>query len=296
MAAKESAAAASRSRLVAALGIASTVFVAEIVTGLLANSLALLADAGHVFTDMTGQILALAAIGVAARPATDRRSYGYHRLEILAAIVNALLLLGIAAAVLVGAVQRLTQEPEILTGPMMAVAAGGLAANLIAAALLRGPSTRSLNMRGAYLEVLADALGSVAVLVAGAVIALTGFAAADAVASVLIGLLIVPRTWTLLREALDVLLEATPKDLEVAHVRRHILETAGVRGVHDLHVWAITSGMNVISAHVVVDDAADRAGVLRELSRCLADDFDIEHSTFQLETPDHERSEAASHA
>lgn len=296
MAEKHSAAAASRPRLVAVAGITSVVFVAEVVTGLITNSLALIADAGHVFTDITGVILALAAIGVAARPATERRSYGYYRLEILAAVVNGLLLLGIGGAVLVGAVQRLTQEPEILTGPMLVVAAGGLVANLVSAALLRGPGTTSLNVRGAYLEVLADTLGSVVVLVAGAVIALTGFRAADAIASVVIGLLIVPRTWSLLREALDVLLEATPRGVEVAHVRRHILETAGVRAVHDLHVWTITSGMNVISAHVVVDDLADRAAVLRELSRCLADDFDIEHSTFQLEGPDHVRSEEASHA
>ena len=290
-----SAAARSRPRLLAVLGISSAVFVAEIVTGLLSNSLALLADAAHVFTDVTGVALALAAIGLAGRPATRRRSYGYYRLEIFAAVVNALLLLAIGAAVLFGAAQRMMAEPEILTGPMLLVAAIGLGANLTSAGLLRGPGQTSMNMRGAYLEVLADALGSVAVLAAGAVIALTGFRPADAIASILIGLLIVPRTWALLRDALDVLLEATPKDVEVEHVRRHILETEGVTALHDLHVWTITSGMNVISAHVVVRVDTDQARVLRDLRQCLSDDFDIDHSTFQLETPGHERAESGTH-
>lgn len=290
-----SAAGAHRSRLVLVLGITAVIFVAELVTGLITNSLALLADSAHVFTDMTGVSLALAAIWFAARQASDRRSYGYFRVEIFAAIVNAALLFGIAGVVLVEAARRLTQEPEILTGPMIVVAGVGLLANLISAALLRGPAGSSLNMRGAYLEVLADTLGSVAVVVAGLVIALTGFRAADAIASAFIGVLIIPRTWSLLREALDVLLESTPKGVEMTKVRQHIIETPGVGEVHDLHVWTITSGMNVISAHVVVKKDAEPSVVLRELSRCLSDDFDIEHSTFQLETPDHKRLEEASH-
>lgn len=291
-----SAAGANRSRLVFVLGISGAIFVAQLVTGLITNSLALLADSAHVFTDVTGVALALAAIWFAARPASDRRSYGYFRVEIFAAVVNAVVLFGIAGVVLVEAARRLTQEPEILTGPMIVVAGVGLVANLVSAALLRGPASTSLNMRGAYLEVLADTLGSVAVLVAGVAIALTGFRAADAIASAFIGLLIIPRTWSLMREALDVLLESTPKGVQVAQVRRHILETPGVGEVHDLHVWTITSGMNVISAHVVVNKDADPSVVLRELSRCLSDDFDIEHSTFQLEGSDHKRLEEASHA
>jgi len=287
MAHAHSAAGASRARLVIVLGISAAVFVAELVTGLLTNSLALLADSAHVFTDLTGVVLALAAIGLASRPATERRTYGYYRLEILAAIVNALLLFGIGGTVLYEAIRRFTTEPDIATGPMLLVAALGLIANLGSAALLREAGQKSLNMRGAYLEVLSDAFGSAAVLAAGAIIALTGFRAADAIASALIGLLILPRTWKLFREALDVLLEATPKGVEMAHVRQHILETPGVRALHDLHVWTITSGMNVISAHVIVNEDADRTGVLRDLSRCLSDDFDIEHSTFQLETSDH---------
>lgn len=285
-----------RSRLLVVLVLSSAVFVAELVAGLVTNSLAMLADSAHVFTDVTGIALALAAIWFAARPASDRRSYGYYRLEILAAVVNAALLFGIAAVVLVEAARRFTQEPEILTGPMLVVATAGLLANLISAVVLRESAARSLNMRGAYLEVVADALGSVAVIVAGAVIALTGFGAADALASIFIGVLIIPRTWSMLREALDVLLEATPKDVEMAHVRQHIVEIAGVAGVHDLHVWTITSGMNVVSAHVVVEEHADRAAILRELSLCLSDDFDIEHSTFQLEGNDHVHAGGSTHA
>lgn len=286
MAGSHSAAGASRSRLFIVLGLTGTVFVAEIVAGLLSNSLALLADAGHVFTDLTGIVLALAAISLAARPASTRRTYGYYRLEIFAALVNALLLLGIGAGVLYGAVRRLSEVPEILTGPMLVVAGVGLAANLVSLVLLREPGKTSLNMHGAYLEVLSDALGSIAVLLAGGVIALTGFVAADAIASAAIGLLIVPRTWTLLRDALNVLLEGTPRGVEIAHVRQHILDAPGVTDVHDLHVWAITSGMNVISAHVVMRRGADPDAALDSLSRCLSDHFDMEHSTLQLETAD----------
>ncbi|TMB59528.1 MAG: cation transporter [Chloroflexi bacterium] len=291
-----SAAQASRSRLVLVLGISAAVFVAEIVTGILTNSLALLADSAHVFTDMTGVVLALAAIELAGRPATDRRSYGYHRLEIFAAIVNALLLFGIAAVVLIEGVRRISADPSIQTGPMVIVAGLAFVANLAAASVLRGPAATSLNMKGAYLEVMSDALGSAAVLIAGGTIVLTGFRAADVIASLLIGALILPRTWSLLREAVDILLEATPKTVHVAHVREHILDAPGVTGVHDLHVWTITSGMNVISAHVEVTEHADRGAVLRELARCLSDDFDIEHSTFQVEGPDHKRFEGDLHA
>jgi cobalt-zinc-cadmium efflux system protein len=178
---------------------------------------------------------------------------------------------------------------------MLVVAALGLAANLVAAAVLREPAGRSLNVRGAYLETLSDALGSAAVILAGGVIVVTGFVPADAIASGLIGLLIIPRTWALLREALDVLLEGTPKDVRIAHVREHILDAPDVVGVHDLHVWTITSGMNVISAHVEVTEHADRGAVLRALARCLSDDFDIEHSTFQIEGPDHKTFESGLH-
>lgn len=281
-----SAATAGRGRLSIVLALSSAVFIAELITGLLTNSLALLADASHVFTDVSGVALALAAIWFAARQGGENRSFGYYRVEILAAVVNAVLLFGIAGLVLMEAWRRVSEVPEIHTGPMMVVAGVGLVANLASAAILHGSAAASLNIQAAYLEVLSDALGSVAVLVAGGMIALTGFRAADAIASAVIGLLIIPRTWRLFREAIEILLEGAPKGMSLAEARRHILETPGVQGVHDLHAWTITSGMPVVSAHVVIDDAADRAAVLKALSTCLADCFDIAHSTFQLETAD----------
>lgn len=295
MAHTHSAAGAHRGRLLAVLGISAAIFIAELVTGLLTNSLALLADAGHVFADVAGTALALGAITLAARPATRERTFGFYRFEILAAVLNAVLLFAIAGFVLVEAWQRFQEEPVIASGPMLVVALIGLGANVISAQLLRAGSKQSLNMRGAYLEVLSDAFGSAAVLVAALAIALTGFTRADAIASVVIGLLILPRTWSLLREAVDVLLEATPRGVNMETVRKHILDAPGVRDVHDLHAWTITSGMNVVSAHVIIDKDASPPAVLDHLSQCLASQFDIEHSTFQLEAEDRTRLEVAAH-
>jgi len=181
----------------------------------------------------------------------------------------------------------LAEPPEVASGLMLAVAVVGLAANGVSLYLLRDAQAQSLNMRGAYLEVAGDVFGSVAVIVAAVVIGLTGWTQADAVASALIGLLILPRTWSLLREALDVLLEATPKGIDLDYVRKHILETPGVVDVHDLHAWTITSGMNVLSAHVVLTEDAKTGEILDYLGTCLSEDFDVKHSTFQLETPEH---------
>lgn len=295
MAHVHSAAAAHRGRLRVVLGISATIFVVEVIVGLSVNSLALLADAGHVFADVVGTSLALTAIWLAARPATRERSFGFYRFEILAAVVNALLLFGIAAYVLFEAWRRISASPDVATGPMLVVATGALIANGIGAWLLRAGQQDSLNLRGAYLEVLNDAFGSAAVLAAGLVIRFTGFVQADAIASALIGLLILPRTYGLLREAVDVLLEATPKDVDMTEVRTHIRQAAGVRDVHDLHAWTLTSGLNVLSAHVIVDEGAKSADVLDALCRCLATQFDIEHSTFQLETEDRQPLEDAVH-
>lgn len=294
--AQSSAAQASRGRLALVFAITLAVFGVELAGGFLANSLALLADAGHMFTDVAGIGLALAAIWFAARQPTEDRTFGYLRLEVLAAVVNAVLLFGVAAVVLFEAWRRLSEPPDIASGLMLGVALLGLLANGVSLVLLRDAQRESLNMRGAYLEVMGDLAGSAAVIVAAVVIRLTGWTAADAVASAVIGLLIVPRTWRLLRDAVDVLLEATPKGVDLDEVRSHILDATGVADVHDLHAWTITSGTNVVSAHVVLHDAADPPRVLDELCRCLSGDFDIEHSTFQLESADRRRLERANHA
>jgi len=292
---KLSSAAAQRGRLVAVFAITLAVLVVELVGAALSGSLALFADAGHVLADGAGIGLALLAIRFAARPATPQRTFGYYRLEILAAVVNAVLLFGVAGFVLVEAWRRLAEPPEVASGLMLAVAAVGLVANAVSLWLLRDGQQRSLNLRGAYLEVWGDLLGSVAVLAAAAVIAVTGFRAADPTASALIGVLILPRTWRLLREAVDVLLEAAPKEVDLDEVRRHLLETRGVTDVHDLHAWTITSGLPVLSVHVVLERDADAGRVLDGLGDCLAGHFDIEHSTFQLEHPEHRGHEGATH-
>jgi len=273
------------------------VLVAQVVGGLLAGSLALLADAGHMATDAFGIGMALLAVTLAQRPATSRRTFGWQRMEILAAAGNALLLFGVACYVLVEAVQRFADPPEVASGLMLAVALGGLAANAVSLWLLRHGQRESLNVHGAYLEVLGDLLSSCFVVVAALAIAVTGFHRADVIASALVGLLILPRCWALLREAFDVLMEAAPKNVDLDVVRRHMLELDGVVDVHDLHAWTVTSGLPVLSAHVTVTDDVARDGlggrVLDALGECLGGHFDVEHCTFQLETPshrDHERS------
>jgi cobalt-zinc-cadmium efflux system protein len=290
-----SAAAAHRGRLAAVLALTVGVLAVELVGAAVSGSLALLADAGHVLADGAGIGLALLAVRFATRPATPQRTFGYYRLEILAAVVNAVLLFGVAGFVLVEAWRRLTDPPEVASGLMLGVATFGLVANAVSLWLLRDGQAESMNLRGAYLEVLGDLLGSVAVVAAAAVITVTGLQAADPIASVLVGLLILPRTWLLLREAVDVLLEAAPKGVDLDEVRRHLSETPGVTDVHDLHAWTITSGLPVVSAHVVVDRGADAGKVLDGLGECLAGHFDIEHSTFQLERPEHRDHEGATH-
>jgi cobalt-zinc-cadmium efflux system protein len=289
-----SAASRHRTHLASTLGISVVVLAAEVVAGIASNSLALLADAGHVFADISGMAVSLVAIWLATRPRSDGRTFGLYRLEILAATANGLLLLAISVVILVAGVRRFVAPPAIEAPLVVVVAAFALAANVISLRLLTPGRRESLNVRGAYLEVLGDLLGAGAVLVAGIAIYLTGWRQADAVASIVVGLLIVPRAVSVLRESVDVLLEATPKGVDMAHVREHILEAPGVSDVHDLHAWTITSGMNVMSAHVVLASDGQPGDVLDHLGQCLSDDFDIAHSTFQLETPEHVRWEAAS--
>lgn len=286
-----SAAGAHRGRLLVVLGLTATVLVVEVVGAHLTGSLGLLADAGHMFTDVAGILLAVLAVSFASRPATPERSFGYYRLEILAAVVNAVLLFAVALLILWEAWRRWSHPPPVEGRLMLGFALVGLVANVIGLLVLRSGAKASLNVRGAYLEVLGDLLGSVAVIVAAAAIALSGWSRADVVASVAVALMILPRTWSLLREAVDVLLEATPRGVDMVEVRRHILETPGVIDAHDLHAWTISSGLPVLSVHVVVEDAALAAGggsqVLDALGECLADHFDLEHCTFQLEPAHH---------
>ena len=282
-------------RLLGVLGLSLSVLAVEVVGGLASHSLALLADAGHVFTDAAGISLALLAIWVGSRPASTERTYGYLRLEILAAVANAVLLFGVAAFILYEAWRRFSAPPPVASQLMLVVALVGLAINGVSLWLLRHAQAKSLNARAAYVEVMGDVAGSAAVIVAAVVIAATGWARADAVASVAIALLILPRTWALLRDATDVLLEATPKGVSMDEVRAHILDAPGVAGVHDLHAWTITSGVNVVSAHVVLKSEADGPAALACLCACLSGHFDIEHSTFQLEFPDRRSLEGAAH-
>jgi cobalt-zinc-cadmium efflux system protein len=269
------------------MAVSSGVLVLELVAGIAGNSLALLADAGHMFADVVGMALSLGAITIASRPRTGGRTFGLYRLEILAAAVNAVVLLGIGVVVLVEALRRFAAPPEVGGPFLLVVATIALVANAASLRLLGHGRVASLNVRAAYLEVLGDLLGAFAVLVAGLVIAATGWRQADAVASVVIAFLIVPRTVSLLRDSVDVLMEATPKGIDMAEVERHIREAPGVQDVHDLHAWTITSGMNVVSAHVVLDADGKPGEVLDHLALCLSADFDIDHSTFQLETPEH---------
>ncbi|MFT7710034.1 cation diffusion facilitator family transporter [Clavibacter tessellarius] len=290
-----------RRRLVVALLITAAVLVVEVVGALVSGSLALLADAGHMTSDLLGLGIALVATLVAARPATDRHTFGFQRGEVLGALVNGLMLSVVAVYVAVQGVQRLLapEGPEIDPRVMLIAAGLGLIANVAALLVLRGGAERSINLRGAYLEVLGDAFGSVATIVAGLVIALTGFGRADAIASLVIAALIVPRAVVLLRDVVRVLTESTPVGTEPERIREHLLETPGVTAVHDVHVWAITSGSPVFTAHVVVEPDVFREGrtgaLLDRLAGCLDDHFDVEHSTFQLEPAEHAGHEHRHH-
>jgi cobalt-zinc-cadmium efflux system protein len=283
---------ANRTRLWIAIAIIGVFLVVQLIGAALSGSLALLADAGHMSSDLIGLVVALVAAMVAARPATDRQTYGYRRAEVLGALVNGVILVVVAVTVGVSAFGRLMtglegEAHEVAGGPMLVVAALGLGANVAAMLVLRGGAKDSINLRGAYLEVLGDLIGSVLVIAAAVVILTTGFDAADPIASIAIAALIVPRAVTLLRDVVHVLFESAPADTDVAEIREHLLGAPGVVAVHDVHVWQITSGSPVFSAHVEVEPevfASGRAGaLLDELGGCLSAHFDVAHSTFQLE-------------
>jgi cobalt-zinc-cadmium efflux system protein len=276
------------------------VMAAQAVGAWVSGSLALLADTGHALSDVAGLLLALVAVRLAARAATNRHSFGLLRLEVLAAMANAVILFVVAALVTVEAVRRWDDPPHVEAGPMMLFAAVGLVVNVVGLVLLREGARESINVRAAYLEVLGDMLGSVGVLVAGVVLAATGWSLVDPLASLVVAALIVPRAWVLLRHVVQVLLEAVPDDVDLDLVREHITRNPGVVSVHDLHVWTLTSGSPVMSAHVVVTDEvladAGAEGVLDALGECLSEHFDVAHSTFQIENVAHGPHEAALHA
>ncbi|MGN7965480.1 cation diffusion facilitator family transporter [Microbacterium sp. 22179] len=278
-----------RRLLTISLCLTATIMVVQVVGALLTGSLALLADAAHMFTDASALVIALIAAAVAARPADDRRTFGYQRAEVFGALINAIILILLAGWVGFEAVGRLIDPGEVeVAGPLMlAVAVVGLLANAVSMWLLSRAQRTSINVRGAYLEVMGDLIGSAAVIVAAIVIVATGWMPADAIASMFIAILIIPRAISLLREVFSVLSESAPKGTAVADIRSHLLGYDGVVGVHDVHVWQLTRGAPVFSAHVLVDPAILADGrstrLLSEMQGCLAEHFDVEHSTFQIE-------------
>lgn len=291
-----------RSRLVVVLAITTLVLVVEVVGAATSGSLALLADAGHMFTDAAGLVIALIAANMALRPASSRRTWGYARAEVLAATLQAAILLAVGVFVLIEGVRRLFEPPHVASTAMLVFGIVGLVGNAVSMLVLTRGTSGNLNMRAALLEVVNDALGSAAVIVAAVIIALTGWLRADAVVSILIGVLILPRTLRLLRETVVVLLEGTPRGLDLDAVREHLLELPHVLEVHDLHASAISPSLPVLTAHVVVDDSCFLEGrapaVLDELQRCVAEHFPVavEHATFQLEPPQHGTHETAHHS
>lgn len=284
-----------RSRLRLVLAVTLTVLVAEVVGAWWSGSLALLADAGHMATDAGAVLLALAASFIAGRPASARRTFGWHRAEILAALANAVVLLAVCVYLLVEGVRRLVDPPPVEAGPMVAFAVVGLVANGVSAWLLTPRRDSSLNMRAAYLEVLGDLVGSGLVVVAGVGVWATGFLRADPLATLLIALFILPRAFRLAKDALEVLLEATPAHIDPDEIRDHLLGVPGVVDVHDLHVWTITSGLPSLSVHVTVEDPVlETVGVGALLDRfcsCVAAHFDVDHATFQVEPVSHQEHE-----
>ena len=266
-----------------ALGLTSTFMVAEVIGGLIAGSLALISDAAHMFTDTAALAIALAAMRVARRPADANRTYGYHRFEILAAAFNALLLFAVAIYILVEAYGRFKHPAAIQTGAMLGIAALGLVVNLISMRLLASGKDKSLNVKGAYLEVWSDMLGSIGVIGGAILIRFTGWAWIDPLIAVAIGLWVLPRTWVLLKESLNVLLEGVPRGVDISEVTQAMSAVPGVQNVHDLHLWALTSGKSSLTAHVVYQAGADPQALLEPLKDILAQRFSVFHTTLQLE-------------
>jgi cobalt-zinc-cadmium efflux system protein len=278
----------SRRRLTLVLLLTAAYMLAEVLGGWWTGSLALLADAGHMLADMAALALALVAMWFSSRPATPNKTYGYYRLEILAALINGAALLLISLFIFYEAYQRWANPPKVESVVMMLVAVGGLVINLVCAWLLHGEHEVDLNMRGAWLHIMGDALGSVGAIAAGLLMTLYNWYAADPLFSVVISLLIIWSSWHLIRESINVLLEGTPSHINLAAVEEAILRTGGVEDVHDLHVWTITSGREALSAHVIHGQTISPPELLKELRTKLHDRFGVDHLTIQMETPDFE--------
>lgn len=288
-----------RKRLILALAITLTVVLVQFVGAILSGSLALLADTGHMLTDATGIGIALIASLIAGLPATSKRTFGYLRVEVLAALLNGIVLGVIAIVILIEAVRRFGSEIEVQTTPMIIAAVIGGLANLASLLILRAGQKESLNVRGAYLEVLGDLLGSAAVVIAGVVILFTGWNWVDQLASLLIALIILPRAYLLLREVVDVLLEASPRTFDVDAAREHLTAVPGVIEVHDVHAWTITSGVPAFSAHITVTDKVwsecEYHAILDEMKACLRTHFETDHTTLQIEPEGHRRPHSHPH-
>ena len=280
-----------KTRLMGALALTTIFMAVEVVGGLWTGSLALLADAAHMLTDAGGLALALLAIRFSERPATPQKTYGYVRSEVLAALANAVVLLVLTLYILYEAYQRFLNPPEILSGPMLIVAVVGLAVNLVSMKLLSAGSSESLNVKGAYFEVLADMLGSLGVLVAAAIVMFTGWKLADPIVGAGIGLFIVPRTWILLKQAIHILMEGTPPEIDISLLEDKLKEIPGITAVHDLHVWTITSGVDAMSCHLVVTNMADAPKTLVAAKSAMETTFDITHTTIQIEDQDLRKAE-----
>jgi cobalt-zinc-cadmium efflux system protein len=278
----------SRRRLSIVLALTVLYMLAEAVGGFKTGSLALLADAGHMLTDVAALALALIAVWFGSRPATSSKTFGYYRLEIFAALINGVALILISLLIFYEAYERWAAPPEVRSGLVIVIATGGLVINLSCAWLLHGDHKDDLNVRGVWLHIIGDALGSLGAILAGALMSLYGWYTADPLFSCLIGVLIIWSSWHLIRESTNVLLEGTPSHINLAAVEDAILQTSGVQDVHDLHVWTITSGREALSAHVIHIETISQAELLTELRTKLHERFGVDHLTIQMETPDFE--------
>lgn len=282
----QSAGSRNKKSLAIVFGLTSFYLIVEVIGGFWTGSLALLADAGHMLTDVAGVGLALLAIWFAEKPASPERTYGYYRVEILAALTNAVVLILISLYILYEAYQRYKNPPEVQSAAMLGVASIGLVINIFGMYILRAGSKESLNMKGAYFEVLSDMLTSIGVIIAGIVMLTTGWYYADPIISAGIGLFILPRTWALLKDAVGVLLEGTPSDVDLEKLRESLAKIEGVAGVHDLHVWSLTSGVNAMSVHAVLAETAEHDDVLARVHEHCTEEFKISHVTVQTERSD----------